>query len=138
VSDPHGEWTEARLTKLISDLPHEKREADPGFTPSEFFVDEVLAFPTPDGVEICVPTIEWHSQLPLPTHKRRRLITWDELDKSDEDNENFLRAELAAVRKKRIQSYRRCQYCKKVMAPESMFDKKVCQGCAQEHLGVVF
>jgi hypothetical protein len=43
-----------------------------------------------------------------------------------------------AARESRRAKYRACDYCETLTPPEALHDDRVCQECAQKHLGIVY
>ena len=45
---------------------------------------------------------------------------------------------IAAARERRAAAVATCRHCGRTVLPGHMFDGEMCQGCATEHLGVVY
>ena len=98
---------------------------------------EVVIRLSDDDVSVAVYAGEWKSPYSSVACPRQiGAIKWRELSKS-----SFSRILLVMVQTAteiRRGEFRECKLCQKLKPPEWMHSKTVCQGCAQEHMGVVY
>ena len=85
-----------------------------------------------DAIRISQYAIRWIGHSPEPDH--RELARFDPRSARPRD---VARA-IARTRGKRLAAYRWCSRCHEMQPPEWMHDVDYCQGCAVEHLGVVY
>jgi len=62
-------------------------------------------------------------------------IHWRTLLKKERTQTFKLLVEMIVKRRRKL--YRVCQYCERLVPPESLHGEKTCHGCAERHLGVV-
>lgn len=94
----------------------------------------VVVLLTPEGVQVRIPCVHW-----LGPHSPRSSSRPDASVGITTGPEGLLEAlDLihAGVRKRRRQ-YRTCRFCGERFPPEHRFEKDVCDGCAERHLGVI-
>ena len=88
---------------------------------------------TPEAIELCLPTVEWHGPHAPAASSRR----WKRVRARDLSDERIAEL-LIAARRARQRQFRRCRYCGERVPPEHRIDDDVCHGCASKHLHVVF
>ncbi|MEZ6048749.1 MAG: hypothetical protein R3C11_24860 [Planctomycetaceae bacterium] len=108
---------------------------------STFFVIgdpfEVVIRISDDDVSVAVYAGGWTSPYTSVARPRQiGAIKWRELYESSFSRILFTMVQTAT--EIRRGEFRKCKLCKELKPPEWMHSKTVCQGCAQEHLGVVY
>ena len=95
----------------------------------------IVVLVTPEAVELRLPTIEWTkgSHGPAASSQLCRRIE-DAFEIPDDE----LGAALHACLEARREEFRVCKYCQRRLPREHMFAEDTCQGCASEHLDVVY
>ena len=85
---------------------------------------------SPDGSHLQVKTISWNGHVPTDA--------WIDYDPISEDASptNVDAAMNKALADTRY--FSRCQKCQTLKPDGWMHDSKICQGCAQQHLGVAY
>lgn len=85
-----------------------------------------------DAIRVSEYATRWLAHGPTPAH--REVARFDPRSTQPRD---VARA-IARARGNRLATYRWCARCHEVRPPEWMHDDAYCQGCAVEHLGVVY
>ncbi len=98
---------------------------------------QVLIVVNPDerSVAIAEPAVDWEGAM-MPVMKVGAIHLRWEFPSEPELDDIVEAVRLAA--KARRRRFRWCEYCRQIQAPEYMNEPGVCQGCAQEFLGVVY
>jgi hypothetical protein len=81
---------------------------------------------------VCEYASRWNAHSPAPNHREVARF-----DPTSARPRNVARA-IARARGRRLAEYRWCSHCHEMLPPEWMHDAEYCQGCAVEHLGVVY
>jgi len=105
------------------------------------FADEpsIYVQPTMDGIQFGYHSIYWEGHEPIPTLKKKQLLSWESLASlSHEQQEELVVELLLKTITSRKRQYQTCQFCGEKVSPEHLFNKKTCHGCATEHFGVVY
>lgn len=94
----------------------------------------VIVVVTAETLELRLPTVEWTRGAYGPAESsrmwKRRL--WSRL--GDDELPLLIGSALEA----RDREFKVCRYCGQEFPREHRFDARTCQGCASEHLGVVY
>ena len=85
---------------------------------------------SPDGSHLQVKTISWNGHVPTDAW-----IDYDPIseDASPTDVDAAMNKALADTR-----YFSRCEKCQTLNPDGWMHDSKICQGCAQQYLGIVY
>ena len=87
----------------------------------------------PGVLHVLFERVEWHGshtpKIVSSIWRSRPLVDLDE---------PRLRSFVTSARAARRRQYRICRYCQEFVGPGHMFSSDTCQGCASEHLGVVY
>jgi hypothetical protein len=130
---------EQLIAFLGSNLPQPVEQQDDGaggiiFTGGS--PGEVVAHLTELRLAIAEFSVEWDTPDTFQVKPRRvGVIRWRRLPEID--LMNAAGSLIKGAREMRLSRYRICRYCEKSNPPEWMRDENVCQGCAQQELGVV-
>lgn len=125
-SDP-DRWQEIVRTMLPSPVWLDATGALVGGEPGEVVV-RIYA----EHIEVLRYGIRWDSQSPVSDHVRVALYRLGRAGFAQ-----VARA-IARARAARVRTYRWCAWCREVQPPEWMHRDSTCQGCAQQHLGVIY
>ena len=80
---------------------------------------------------IYLPTVIRDGQTPVPSTR-----LWKKCDLTETNNDH-LRELLIEALQTRLNEFNPCKYCGRYFPPEYRYDENICQGCAEEHLGLV-
>ena len=133
------EW-EGLLTSIAHELPQPVEQetardgsvvlvgGDPG---------EVIVRVTRSAVAVSEYTVEWHGpHNPVVCPIAFGTLHWRRMP--EVHALAALQILLRAARESRRAKYRTCGYCEKSSPPEALHNDRVCQECAQKHLGIVY
>jgi hypothetical protein len=105
------------------------------------FADEpsIYVQPTMDGIQFGYHSIYWEGHQPIPTLKKKHLLSWESLAPlSYKQQEELVIDLLLKTIASRKRQYQTCQFCGEKVSSEHLFNKKTCHGCATEHFGVIY
>ena len=130
--DKLREWLYIRLERDLSDST--------SLSPKLFSLkDDVSVSISPQQMiaEIQVRKTVWQGpHNPVPTLFPTIIMDLENLDLSNAVDLIYKAAK--AVRRSRRNSFQKCRFCGERTAPEHMYERGACQGCATEHWKVVY
>ena len=139
--DSEMEWTEYDKLRecLYFRLDTGISDKTPLFPKLFSLKDDVSVSINPEQMiaEIQVRKVVWHgSHNPVPTLFPTIVIDLNDLDLTNAVDLIYKAAK--AVRRSRKNSFQKCRFCGQRTAPEHMYGRGACQGCATEHWQVVY
>lgn len=126
---------EKAALKVLDLLPGAHVERTRDVIQIEWGGDEgIVVVVTPEIIELRLPTVEWTMDPygPVQSSRHLRRLRVDSLD------ETRLGEWIEKAKEARRREFRECRFCSKRFPTEHLFDRNTCQGCASEHLGVVY
>ncbi|MEX1027240.1 MAG: hypothetical protein WD049_04435 [Candidatus Paceibacterota bacterium] len=88
-------------------------------------------------VSIAVYSVRWEGpHTPVVRPKQLATLNWKRLPASS--TMVMLHGLITAAIELRRAKYRKCEKCGETKPPEWMHGEKICQSCAEQHLGVVY